>query len=260
MILLELRPRCDTMSVALLALVSVHGYSLAIETRVLGRTVRAGSPLAAAKEDVFASAGWATLQPALDRLPCFTVANEEGQPLQYEMNGKPLAVFYVDIAAAQVELKAARESSPTLESTADLIPVGLGQAYKLSCEGQAVLVPGTADLQAAGAPADVEPMGQAVPLFACMDMSREGPSGAPELPLFLCHAECEAAVAQASAADEPDAPLEIVGLSLPTVIERLTASSGEPLAFAFVPPAKSTTYIETYLSATAGPPSPPPAP
>ena len=112
-----------------------------------------------------------------------------------------------------------------------------------------MLVPGKAELKAAGAPPDADPRGQQLPLFACMEMSQEGPNGSAILPLFMCHADCAAAVAQATEADNPDEALEIVGLSLDSVVERLSASDGEP-AFTFVPPASSTASSSTPTSRT----------
>ena len=95
-----------------------------------------------------------------------------------------------------------------------------------------MLVPGKAELKAAGAPPDADPRGQQLPLFACMEMSQEGPNGSAILPLFMCHADCAAAVAQATEADNPDEALEIVGLSW-------TASSGSPPPTAS-PPSRSS--------------------
>ena len=115
-------------------------------------------------------------------MPVFTVANEEGKPLQYEIGEKPLAVFYADVNAAKMENTAAQRQYPDLGC--DIIPVGLGSAYKLSVEGKAMIVPGIADLKAAGAPPGAQPMGQELPLFACMEMSRDGADG-PVLPLFM---------------------------------------------------------------------------
>ena len=214
--------------------------------RALLRT-RAGSVSMLASVD---GPGWPQLQAELDRLPAFCVANKEGQPLQYEINGKPAAVFFADVDAAKAELAAARAEAAA-DDECDLIPVGLGQAFKLTTDNSAMLVPGKAELKAAGAPPDADPRGQQLPLFACMEMSQEGPNGSAILPLFMCHADCAAAVAQATEADNPDEALEIVGLSLESVVERLSASDGEP-AFTFVPPASSTAFIDAYLENSGG--------
>ena len=48
------------------------------------------------KDPIVSAAGWPRVKALLDRLPVFTVANEQGQPLQYEADGKPLALLYAD--------------------------------------------------------------------------------------------------------------------------------------------------------------------
>ena len=45
------------------------------------------------KDPIVSAAGWPRVKALLDRLPVFTVANEQGQPLQYEADGKPLALL-----------------------------------------------------------------------------------------------------------------------------------------------------------------------
>ena len=78
-----------------------------------------------------------------------------------------------------------------------------------------------------------------------------GRSNANGTRCLACAAEHAAAVAQATEADNPDEALEIVGLSLDSVVERLSASDGEP-AFTFVPPASSTAFIDAYLENSGG--------
>jgi hypothetical protein len=222
----------------LAVLASARPHTFANSRRVVS------SPRLAAA-DPFEGAGWPQLQANLDKLPMFTVANQEGKPLQYEVGEKPLAVFYADVDAAKIELAQSLSQFPDLGC--DLIPVGLGSAYKLTCEGKAMIVPGLADLVAAGAPEGAEPMGQELPLFACMDMSQAGKNG-PVLPLFVSHADCAAAVEQATAAESPEEPLEISCLSLPSVVERL-ASLAMPGTggFEFMAPDKTLQHIAGYL-------------
>ena len=227
---------CSLEMLAVLA--SARTHTFANSRRVVS------SPRLAAT-DPFEGAGWPQLQANLDKLPMFTVANQEGKPLQYEVGEKPLAVFYADVDAAKKELAQSLSQFPDLGC--DLIPVGLGSAYKLTCEGKAMIVPGLADLVAAGAPEGAEPMGQELPLFACMDMSQAGKNG-PVLPLFVSHADCAAAVEQATAAESPEEPLEISCLSLPSVVERL-ASVAMPGTggFEFMAPDKTLQHIAGYL-------------
>jgi len=193
----------------------------------------------------FDSPAWASLAMQLDRLPVFTVANSEGKPLQYEIDGTPTALFYADIEAAKEELARATKQYPDLGC--DLIPVGVGSAYKLSCEGKATVLPASADLAAAGAPKDALAIGQALPLFACMEMSQEI-DGQPVLPLFMAWSDCASAVSQATQLDSPDEKLEIVGLSLPSVVDRLLSLESETNSFVFVAPSNSARYIEEYLA------------
>ena len=70
--------------------------------------------------------GWSDVQPILDGLPVFTLANEDEKPLQYEVNGKPMAIFYADVAAAKQQFDAVTEQNPDLGY--DLTPVGVGTA------------------------------------------------------------------------------------------------------------------------------------
>ena len=186
------------------------------------------------------SENWPKLQGELDKLPVFTVANAEDKPLQYQIGERPYAVFYADVDAAKKELA----KHPDLGY--DLIPIGLGSAYKLSCEGKAMVVPGLAELVALGAPEDAQPIGQELPLFACNEMSREGEEG-PVLPLFMSHADCAAAVAEATAAAYNE-ELEISGLSLASVVERLSGLDDPSKGgFSFEAPLASMKHIESYV-------------
>ena len=126
------------------------------------------------------SAAWPLVQAALDKLPVFTVANSEEQPLQYQVGERKLAVFYADVKVATKEYIAARDRADGGETAlvgCDIIQIGLGAAYKLSVEGTAMIVPGMAELRAAGAPEDAQPIGQELPLFACMEMKLQGDAG-----------------------------------------------------------------------------------
>jgi len=197
---------------------------------------------------------WPALAKQLDRLPVFTVANAAGQPLEYQIDGEPTAMFYADVEAAKEELATARKSFPELDC--DLIPAGVGSVYKLTCERKAMLLPATADLTAAGAPPDAPAMGQPLPLFTCLEMSQSSENGKPKLPLFMAWADCAAAVSQATQTDGPEDKLEIVGLSLPSVIERLsslTEEEGGP-AFVFIPSSASAKHIDEYIANSGGPP------
>jgi len=198
----------------------------------------ASPPRLSAALDTFEKAGW---QSALDELPVFTIASKEGQPMQYSVDGRPLAIFYADVEAAKTEFAAAQRQYPDLGC--DLVSVGLGSAYRLSLDGKAMVVPGLAELRAAGAPEDAQPMGQELPLFGCMQMSRKGDEG-QVLPLFMSYTDCAAAVAEAANGGTPDDPVEIAGFALSSVIV-----DPAPGAFSFVAPSSSLQHIQAYLGA-----------
>ena len=200
------------------------------------------------KDPIVDAPGWGRVKALLDRLPVFTVANEQGQPLQYEADGKPLALLYADVDAAKSELKSAKEEHPSLGL--DIVPMGLGEAFQLHRKGDPVLIPSQDSMEAAGAPKGASPLGQELPLFACMEMAVQGEDGKPVLPLFLDRGEAQRAVEDAMAADDSDTKLEIVGLSLHKALEQLV--SQESSAFSFVPPASSLAHIQSYLENSGG--------
>ena len=176
------------------------------------------------------------LQSALDSLPVFTVANGEGQPLQYQIGQQKGAVFYADVDAAKTQLAAESKAYPDLEC--DLINVGLGSAYKLAAENKGLIVPGIEQLVAAGAPEDANPMGQELPLFACLSMSRENEN---ELKLFMSHADCAAEVANDDACATENG-CEILPFPLSSVVQ----DSGSA-AFKFAAPSSSLQHTQSYL-------------
>ena len=203
------------------------------------------------------SPGWPVIEQQLDTLPVFTVANEDKQPLQYTVNGQPMAMLYADVAAAMSQLEAACKQYPDLKY--DLVPIGMGRAYSLSCEGKACVVPGVTELTAAGMPEGLSAIGQELPLFGCMQMSRETEEGHTIVPLFMSAADCEAAVKevkelrdQAEETDTNQPELEITCLSLPGVVEHLLAIADGKPAFGFVAPTRSTEHINSYVGNVDG--------
>ena len=228
--------------VALVGTILGHGRSM--QPIRVASTPRLATSLAASAP--CESAAWPQVQAVLDQTPVFTVANSDNQPLQYQVGDRQLAVFYVNVEAGKQSYETARDQHPDLGY--DLITVGLGQAFKLASEAKAMVVPGSADLQAAGAPEGAEPMGQEVPLFACMDLKqRDGDDGAPQVPLFFSYADSAAAVAQANDADQKDLQIDAI-FSLQSIVEELAAledpSSGE---FVFEAPSASLHHAASYL-------------
>jgi len=113
---------------------------------------------------------------------------------------------------------------------------------------QAVIVPNKAAVVEAGGPPNINPVGQQVPLFACMDIAQQTPDGKSVLPLFLRSQDAKDALAEAVQSDGGSVDeFEIVSLSLNRAVEIL-ATNPESTAFHFIPPASSIEYIQKYLS------------
>ena len=90
----------------------------------------------AAEADInFASPRWEKLRKHLDTLPVFTCVNAEGEPLGYERDGEPLAIYFADAARAQQELETMSSQFPALQLR--LIGVGLGTVFRQHTEGSA---------------------------------------------------------------------------------------------------------------------------
>ena len=201
-------------------------------------------------DDLFASEGWASIEKDLNGVPIFTCANKQGQPLAYsvEVNDEAyqLPFFYCDIEDAKTELEKAR--ADTNVDGLDLIPYPLGKAFQMWANDKAVVVPSKSAIMAAGAPPNANPIGQQVPLFACMDIMQEMEDGTAVLPLFLDLDEANAAMDQALEVDGGSSDdFEVVSLSLPRAVE-LLATVPETPAFQFMPPMASVKYIQEYLS------------
>jgi hypothetical protein len=202
-------------------------------------------------EDLFASEGWQPIKEDLNQLPVFTVATKEGNPLAYEIEtkGKTFSVpcFFCDIEEARKELEDTKQKSGSMERI-DLVPFPLGQAFELWAKDEAVIVPSKHAILQAGAPPGTNPIGQQVPLFACMDIMEEGENGKGVLPLFMVLEEANAALVDAVEADGGSVDdFEVVSLSLNRAVD-LLATVPETPAFHFIPPAASMKYIQEYLS------------
>lgn len=94
----------------------------------------------------------------LDNLPVFACVNNRGQLCEFKFPAReqPVPVFYVDVEEARVALSQAQEDYPLLG--VDIVPMGLGDAFRYNAGGVGLLVPGIPDLMAAGAPPGADPM------------------------------------------------------------------------------------------------------
>jgi hypothetical protein len=202
-------------------------------------------------QDLFDMQGWEAIQKDLDRVPIFAVATPEGNPLAYqvEINDQEYVVpfFYCDVSDALTELEGA--ISNTEMEGLDIVPFPLGKAFALWCNDEAVIVPSKEALQQAGAPPGTNPVGQQVPMFACLEIMEENEEdGTGRLPLFMSLDDANQAVQQAVGADGGNADdFDVVCLSLSGAIEQLVTIP-ESTGFHFIPPSSSMKYIADYLS------------
>ena len=158
-------------------------------------------------------------------------------------------LFYTHVEDAIAEMENAREASPGLDI--DLCPYQLGTVFELWAKNEAVIVPNKKAILQAGAPPTANVMGQAVPLFACMDIAQENENGKPVLPLFFELEDAQEALAQAVKNDGGDAnEFEVVGLNLPEAVQLLAnadANKDDAPAFQFIPPSSSIKHIRDVL-------------
>ena len=177
-----------------------------------------------------AADGWKVLKPELDQVPVFVCANAAGQPLRYERDGRPLALFYADVSQAKQELADCRRSYPELELR--LLPIGLGSAFTRAGAGAAVIVPSPEEL----------------------DNAADPEAGAPYeagLPLFMRAADAQASRDAAAAGMPRDTQgLELLVIPLPTALERMVAQPGDDgLVFEIIPPGDSVDFVRQFLAA-----------
>ena len=201
----------------------------------------------------FDSPAWPALQQHLDTIPAFTVVNENAEPLGYEQEGKSICIFFADVERAQQELEMSRQRFPNLELS--LLAAGLGDVYKRTVRGDALLVPSAEALSAAGDDWDSETL----PLYTCLLMSQPAADGSGEMrtPFFLdprdAQRSLDAAIAAATSGQEAPlseyqkAQLQLACTSLPAAVEMVL--SGRELEVSgkqwqLVPSAAAVAYIQ----------------
>ena len=119
----------------------------------------------------------------------------------------------------------------------------------MNVDHDSIIVPSKKSIIQAGAPPNANPMGQQVPLFACMEIAQENENGKPILPLFLELDDANNAVTQAVSLDGgKEEDFEVVGLNLPEAVNLLANAKEEATAFQFIPPTSSLDHIRDYLS------------
>jgi hypothetical protein len=215
--------------------------------------------LSSKPNELFDGPGWDAIREELDRVPVFACANEDGKPMKYsvelgtkgsdEKKTYEVPLFYTHVDDAIAERDNARKATPQLNI--DVCPYQLGTIFQLWASNEAVIVPNKKAIVSAGAPPTANPMGQNVPLFACMEMAQENEAGKPVLPLFFELEDAQEALAQAVATDGGDvSEFEIVGLNLPEAVQLLSNANKkeDAAAFQFIPPSSSIKHIRDVMS------------
>ena len=199
------------------------------------------------------SQGWKNIADDLSMFPLFTISTTQGNPVAYQISvGKEktfdVPFFYCDVTEALAELEKAQKNptEATKGETLKVIPFPLDQAFDLWCKDKAVIIPSKAAILEAGAPAGTNPIGQKVPMWACLEISEEQEGGLPpKLPIFMALDDANAAIIEAVEGDREKADeFELVCLSLDGAIEQLVTVPEESPSFHFIPPSKSMKYIE----------------
>jgi hypothetical protein len=203
------------------------------------------------------SSEWKSLLEQLDTLPVFTILTEREKPLTFDSNGVELQVYFVDAARAQNELDKMLEAGNDFRLTAE----GLGQAFRKTVEGSALLMPSVDSLERT----DEQWKNVDIPLFTCFgikSLAVEGnslgvPPGTQTLPLFLDAADAAASLSRAiemtNETIEPNDPVFQVAItSLPVAVDIVlrgdeVAKYGAP--FQFVAPRSSIELVNTIYDA-----------
>jgi hypothetical protein len=206
-------------------------------------------------EALFEMDGWKNIADDLHHFPLFAVANSEGYPISYQVTLNQdqtynIPFFFCSVEEALQELEEAKQVNKNNNNDVDveemhLIPFPLGTAFRLWCTDQAVIVPSKSSIRQAGAPPGTNPIGQTVPMWACLEISEEMEDGKPRLPIFMDLEDANAAVMEAVGADGGKLDdFEVVCLSLSGAIEQLATVPEDSPSFHFIPPSSSMRYIE----------------
>lgn len=186
---------------------------------------------------------WDPIKNDLNAVPAFACANDQGQPLQYDIGTGPLAFFFLDINAAKDELRKAQKETAMEGLT--LVPFPLGEVFEMGAKQMALIVPSQKSLEDAGAPCGINPLGQQVPLFGCMDMTQNRPDGTSMVPLFLSMEEAREAMDMAlqSVPDGDKGQFDITVIPLAGAVQMQATRSDR--SFTYVLPTSSMDYLRS---------------
>lgn len=186
---------------------------------------------------------WDPIKNDLNMVPAFACTNDQGQPLQYDVGTGPLAFFFLDIDAAKDELQKAKDD--TKMEGLNLVPFPLGEVFEMAAKKLAMVVPPQKGIEAAGAPSGMNPLGQQVPLFGCMDVVETLADGTSMVPLFLSMDEAKEALNMALEglpADE-QSKFDVTVMPLAGAVQMQATNSDK--SFTYVAPRSSLDYLQS---------------
>ena len=205
-----------------------------------------------ASSSICSAASWPSLQEELDELPVFVLANSAGEPLQHQQtpDAPPMMVCFADLFRAEAELANANRLYP--DAGLELLPVGLGDAYKRMEEGSAMIVPSQNELTAAALDESAA-ASNLVPLFGCTKLMkpRKTNPDVQAMPLFFSSSDARAALDTAlSGFAVPEGMkaeavgLDILCIPLQKAVELVV--TGKETRFEFYAPSKSIEWVQKY--------------
>lgn len=194
-------------------------------------------------EELLSSDSWDPIKNNLNSVPAFACANDQGQPLQYNVGGNPLAFFFLDIDAAKDELQKAEDEMKM--DGLSLVPFPLGEVFEMGAKQMALVIPSSAAIESAGAPKGTNPMGQQIPLFGCLDMIETLPDGTSNVPLFLSMDEAKEAMNMAleSVPEEEKSKFDVTVIPLAGTVQMQATNPNK--SFTYVPPMASLEYLKS---------------
>lgn len=189
---------------------------------------------------------WDPIKQELDKIPVFGCTNDKGQPLQYNIGDKPLGVFFCDVNAAKVELEKAQ--ADTKLDGLQILPFPLGEVFEMGAKQMAVVVPSAQALEEAGAPKGLNPLGQQVPMFGCMEISADQPDGTSRTPLFMSFDEAEAVMKMAvdGIGAGEDSKFEVTVMPLVKAVQNMATNPEK--SYIFEAPKSSLEYLRNSMN------------
>lgn len=150
----------------------------------------------------------------------------------------------MDIEAAKEELQKAKDDTK-LEGLM-LVPFPLGEVFEMGAKQMALIVPSAESIMAAGAPDGMDPVGQQVPLFGCMDLVENREDGSLNVPLFMSMGEAQEAMdmAMEGVGEEDKQKFRVTIIPLAGAVQ-MQASSGGEKSFTYVPSRSSVDYLRS---------------